>query len=222
MYTVRNSLALPALGGQIKSKMIHQLDSSRPGSVAAAAAAAASTARQLTISTGHTGLLYSVALTHRTVSDRTRGVQSGYQRRRCLSRTTKMTEMRNQEWHDHNTQDEICPSWLFHLNPFQGTDQFLSQHAFCWLWNISPLRTSWDLSFLTITPNFKHISASVIKSQSSTRPPENRAPQPLLSWGNRCHLQGGFLMTVPSSGSVLWERVWLGGAHYQQLLSFTL
>lgn len=49
LYTVRNSLALPALGGQIKSKMIHQLDSSRPVSVAATAAAA-STRRQLTIS----------------------------------------------------------------------------------------------------------------------------------------------------------------------------
>lgn len=33
------ALALPALGGQIKSKMIHQLDSSRPVSVAATAAA---------------------------------------------------------------------------------------------------------------------------------------------------------------------------------------
>lgn len=33
------ALALPALGGQIKSKMIHQLDSSGPVSVAATAAA---------------------------------------------------------------------------------------------------------------------------------------------------------------------------------------
>lgn len=122
MYTVRNSLALPALGGQIKSKMIHQLDSSRPGSVAAAAAAAAPTARQLTISTGHTWLLHSVALTHHTVSDGINEVQSDYQRRCYLKRTTKMTEIKKQEWHD--TRDEICPSWLFHLNPFQAPTPF--------------------------------------------------------------------------------------------------
>lgn len=70
LYTVRNNLALPALGGQIKSKMIHQLDSSRPVSVAATAAAA-STRRQLTISAGHTWLLYSVVTTHLAVSDMT-------------------------------------------------------------------------------------------------------------------------------------------------------
>lgn len=67
MLTVRSSLALPALGGQIKSKMIHQLDSGRPVSVAATAAAA-STTRQLTISGGHTRLLYSVAPTHHAAS----------------------------------------------------------------------------------------------------------------------------------------------------------
>lgn len=57
------ALALPALGGQIKSKMIHQLDSSGPVSVAATAAAV-STGWQLTISAGHTWLLCSVVTTH--------------------------------------------------------------------------------------------------------------------------------------------------------------
>lgn len=65
---VSNSLALSALGGQIKNKMIHQLDSSRHVSVAATAAAV-STRRQLTISAGHTWLLYSVVTTHHMVSD---------------------------------------------------------------------------------------------------------------------------------------------------------
>lgn len=65
---MRNSLALPALGGQIKSKMIHQLDSSRPVSEAATAVAA-STGRQLTISNGHMPVLYSVVMTHHAISD---------------------------------------------------------------------------------------------------------------------------------------------------------
>lgn len=59
----KEALALPALGGQIKSKMIHQLDSSGPVSVAATAAAV-STGWQLTISAGHTWLLCSVVTTH--------------------------------------------------------------------------------------------------------------------------------------------------------------
>lgn len=60
---LEEALALPALGGQIKSKMIHQLDSSGPVSVAATAAAV-STGWQLTISAGHTWLLCSVVTTH--------------------------------------------------------------------------------------------------------------------------------------------------------------
>lgn len=199
MFTVRNSLALPALGGQIKSKMIHQLDSSRPGSVAAAAAAA-STARQLSISTGHTWLLCSVALTHHTVSDGLHEVQLHYQRRCYLSRTTKMTEQTRVTRPRH-------PRWNLSLMTFpfksiSGSDSvfFESEHFFPSMpfvdsetsHSSGPCETS---AFRSSLQTFKHISASVIRSQCRScgpvhtrTPPENRTPHPLLVWCNRCHL----------------------------------
>lgn len=65
---VWNSLALTALGGQIKNKMIHQLDSRKPVCVAATAAAPP-TKQQLAISTSHTWLVYIVVMMHLSLSD---------------------------------------------------------------------------------------------------------------------------------------------------------